>query len=171
MLPKRIHSRSLTQLLGCVVPHIELNWECTTGTQGWKLSSATRYALGLALLLSLHGDAQNSRFSDPFGSRGRQASADSQSSQSDRDYVEEERRLRALNAERHRSMVSDTNKLLKLAQDFDVLVKKNDTASFDSEELAKLAEIEKLAHKVKEKMSTSVRGNTDIPPIRFPQIQ
>ncbi len=68
-------------------------------------------------------------------------------------------------------MVSDTNKLLKLAQDFDLLVKKNDTASFDSEELAKLAEIEKLAHKVKEKMSTSVRGNTDIPPIRFPQIQ
>ena len=95
--------------------------------------------------------------------------ADSQSQFSDRVPVDEEKRLRALNAERQRSLVSDTNKLLKLAQELDGEVKGTNPDSLNMEELTKVAEIEKLAHKVKEKMSTSVRGMTDFQPLLLPQ--
>jgi len=77
--------------------------------------------------------------------------------------------LRALNAERRRSLVADTNKLLKLAQELDAEVKSTSGDSLNSAELTKVAEIEKVAHKVKEKMSTSVRGTTDVQPLLFLQ--
>lgn len=77
--------------------------------------------------------------------------------------------MRALNAERQRSLVADANKLLKLAQELDAEVKSTSGDSLNSAELTKVAEIEKLAHKVKEKMSTSVRGTTDVQPLLFLQ--
>ena len=90
----------------------------------------------------------------------------------DTDPVMEEKRLKALNAERHKSLVSDTNKLLKLARELDEEVNHADPGALDQAQLIQVAEIEKLAHKVKEKMSTSVRGTTDsqsspyYPPVR-----
>ncbi len=67
-----------------------------------------------------------------------------------------ERRMRALNMERQKEMVSDTNKLLRLARELnaEVAVQKPDTLT--SEQLHKVAEIEKLAHSIKERMTSGV---------------
>ena len=76
-----------------------------------------------------------------------------------------ERRIRALNNERQKEMVTDTNKLLKLAQDLndEIAAKNAGTLTFD--QLRKIAEIEKLAHSVKEKMAMrSRRADADRAP-------
>jgi len=72
--------------------------------------------------------------------------------------AEEERILRMANAERQKSLVNDANKLLKLARELDSEVGAGQAGALTAAQLRKVAEIEKLAHNVKEKMSTSVRG-------------
>jgi hypothetical protein len=71
---------------------------------------------------------------------------------------EEEKRLRALNAERQKSMVSDANKLLRLVKELNDEIARSSPDSLSAEQLRRVAEIEKLARSVKEKMSNSVRG-------------
>ena len=66
-----------------------------------------------------------------------------------------EKRLRALNADRHKAVVSDTDKLLKLARQLDAEIASNTTEELTAEELRKVGEIEKLAHNVKAKMAQS----------------
>jgi hypothetical protein len=70
----------------------------------------------------------------------------------------EARRLRAMNIDRQKSMVSDTNKLVKLARQLDAEVASNPTDALTPEQLHKVAEIEKLAHNVKTKMAQSFEG-------------
>jgi hypothetical protein len=65
--------------------------------------------------------------------------------------------LRALNAERQKSMVSDTDKLLKLAKELNTDVDSN-PEQLTQVELRKLADIERLARNVKQKMSVSFAG-------------
>jgi hypothetical protein len=67
-----------------------------------------------------------------------------------------ERRLRALNSERQKQMVADTNKLLKLAKELNEEVASANEESFTPEQLRKIAEIEKLARNVRERMTTAV---------------
>jgi hypothetical protein len=74
------------------------------------------------------------------------------------DSGEGEDRLRWLNKERQKAIVSDTNKLLKLAGELSAEVQKSKDASLTPEQVRKWAEVEKLAHSVKDKMSYSVRG-------------
>jgi hypothetical protein len=69
-----------------------------------------------------------------------------------------ERRLRALNAERQKSLVADTQKLLKLARELNTELQNSDGAALTPAQGGKMAEIEKLAHHVKQKMSESVAG-------------
>ena len=69
-----------------------------------------------------------------------------------------EKRLHALNADRHKSMVSDTDKLLKLARQLDAEIASNPPDELTPEELHKVGEIEKLAHNVKAKMAQSFGG-------------
>jgi hypothetical protein len=64
-----------------------------------------------------------------------------------------ERRMRALNAERQRQMVSDTDKLLKLAKELNSEVATTSSDSFTPDQLHKIAEIEKLARSVRERMT------------------
>jgi hypothetical protein len=66
-----------------------------------------------------------------------------------------EKRVRSLNMERHKSVVSDTEKLLKLARQLDAEIASNSSDELTPEELRKVAEIEKLAHNVKAKMAQS----------------
>src|SRR4051794_34189525 len=65
------------------------------------------------------------------------------------DPLTEAKRMRALNADRHRSMVSDTEKLVKLARQLDAEIASNPTDGLTPEEAQKLQAIEKLAHNVK----------------------
>ena len=75
-----------------------------------------------------------------------------------RESEEFERRLRMLNADRQKTMVSDADKLLKLAGQLNVEVSTANQGELTPAQLKKISEIEKLARKVREKMSTSVRG-------------
>ena len=80
------------------------------------------------------------------------------------DALFEAKRMRALNADRHRSMVSDTEKLVKLARQLDVEIASNPTDRLTPEELQKVAAIEKLARNVKMKMAQSFGGGPDLKP-------
>lgn len=128
-------------------------------------------ALWLVLMLALPAGAQNG----PGGMRtpiqqppGRHL-GDVTDDNGIGDNVDEEKRLRALNAERQRSMVSDTNKLLRLADELNAEVSKANSESLTRAQLHKVGEIEKLARGVKEKMSTSVKPMYQQPPL--PPIQ
>lgn len=70
----------------------------------------------------------------------------------------QQKQLRALNKDRQKSLISDTNKLLKLATQLDMQVKADNPQSLTPFQLRQLAEIEKLAHSVKDKMSNSNYG-------------
>jgi hypothetical protein len=70
----------------------------------------------------------------------------------------EQKRLRAINADRQKSMAADTEKLLKLARALNDEVEKSHPDSLTPSQLRTVAEIEKLAHSVKEKMSYSYMG-------------
>lgn len=76
----------------------------------------------------------------------------------------------ALNRERQKAIVSDTDKLLKLAGEFDLEVKNSDSEALTPAEERKLAMIEKLAKNVKDKMSYSPPAASEEPlfPIRPP---
>ncbi|HMG85300.1 MAG TPA: hypothetical protein VK574_06130 [Terracidiphilus sp.] len=79
-----------------------------------------------------------------------------------------EKRLRAMNVERHKSVVSDTDKLLKLARQLDAEIASNSTDELTDQELHKVAEIEKLAHNVKAKMAQSFGDSPGFRPAPIP---
>jgi hypothetical protein len=81
-----------------------------------------------------------------------------------------ERRIRALNIERQKQIVADTDKLLKLARELNEEVAKANTGTLTLDELHKIADIEKLARNVRQRMTESV-GEPQInmlPPIPYP---
>jgi hypothetical protein len=79
-----------------------------------------------------------------------------------------EKRLRAMNADRQKSMVSDADKLVKLARQLDAEIASNPTDELTTEELRKVAEIEKLAHNVKSKMAQSFGLGPQVRPSLVP---
>ena len=84
---------------------------------------------------------QNSPFNDPYNNP-----------------TEVEKRLRMINAERQKAMVSDTDKLVRLATELNEDIAKSNSGQLSAAQLRKVAEIEKLAHSVRDKMLMSVRG-------------
>ena len=81
---------------------------------------------------------------------------------SDAQSIEYEKRLRRLNADRQKSLVADTARLLRLAQKLNDEFAASPGYSTPAQ-LREFAEIEKLAHSVKSKMSTSVRELSPFP--------
>jgi len=69
--------------------------------------------------------------------------------------IDADKQMRRLNDDRHKTIVSDTNKLLKLTRELDAEIAANNSDTLTSEELHKLAAIEKLAHSVRQKMVLS----------------
>lgn len=72
-----------------------------------------------------------------------------------------EKRLQMLNAAQHQSMVADTDKLLKLVTDLNSQINSSNSSSLTPEQLRMVADIEKLAHSVRDKMRMSVRSAMD----------
>jgi len=72
-----------------------------------------------------------------------------------------EKRLKMINAAQHKSMVADTDRLLKLVADLNTQVNSNNSNQLTPDQLRTMAEIEKLAHSVKDKMRMSVRSALD----------
>lgn len=133
---------------------------------GRRYSHAARRAFWLAVALVLPSGAQNVPpphivLPQPIGQRA----GDSLEGVGPGDPAEQEERLRALNGERQKSLISDTNKLLKLATQFEMEIKGADSSSLTPPQMHQLAEIEKLARNVKEKMSYSVRAPSFAPPV------
>jgi hypothetical protein len=127
-------------------------------SSGRPTSHTLRQALWLAAVLALPGGAQNipqprGPLQQPIGQKVG-GSLDDMSG----DFSQQEERLRALNRERQKSLVSDTNKLLKLATELDMEVKNESLDALTPSEMHKLASIEKLAHNVKDKMTYSVNA-------------
>jgi hypothetical protein len=117
-------------------------------------------SLGLVLVLArataaqMGSTGQHGPFSPPTGQRAGGGLDDAGNG----DPTEAARRMRALNTMRQKALVSDTDKLLKLANELNAEISAN-PETLSPEQLRKLATIEKLAHSVKEKMTTPVAGN------------
>lgn len=82
----------------------------------------------------------------------------------DADPVMTERRFLALNIERQKQIVSDTDKLLKLAKELNAEVAAQNSGTLTADEMHKIAEIEKLARNVRQRMTDGV----GVPPALMP---
>jgi hypothetical protein len=69
-----------------------------------------------------------------------------------------EKRIQQFNAAQHKALVSDTDRLLKLVSELNAEIGSSNPSALSAEQLRKVAEIEKLAHSVKDKMSQPVKG-------------
>jgi len=67
-----------------------------------------------------------------------------------------ERRMKLMNNERRKSLVSDSDKLFKLATELNNEIGHSNSGSFTPDQLRKVAEIEKLARNVRDKMTMTV---------------
>jgi len=76
----------------------------------------------------------------------------------ERDPAFAARQLRALNVDRQKALVTDTDRLLKLARELNTEMETGNPGALTQVELRKLAEIEKLARNVKQRMSISFVG-------------
>jgi hypothetical protein len=74
------------------------------------------------------------------------------------------RRMRLLNAARQKAMVSDADKLLALARELNGGMTAGGKSVAPADRMRMIAEIEKLAHSVKEKMSYVYSGNVEASP-------
>ena len=78
------------------------------------------------------------------------------------------RQFLLLNVQRQKTMVSDADKLLKLATELKAEIDAGDSASLSPEQLRKISEIEKLARSVKQKMSITVGVGPQLHDTFFP---
>ena len=159
--------RVRNQLASCSVLHDEARPTAWSFSVHRPSARTARFGLGLALMLALPLGAQvDSALMQSTLSAGTwQYGIDGVDNNN---HIGDQKRLRALNAERQKSMVKDADKLLKLARELDEDVNRPTNASFDQAEYSKVAEIEKLAHKVKDKMSSPVQAPENTPWINSP---
>jgi hypothetical protein len=78
------------------------------------------------------------------------------------------RQVQLLNVQRQKMMVSDADKLLKLATELKLEIDAGDSVSLSPEQLRKISEIEKLARSVKQKMSITIGGGPQVHDAFFP---
>ena len=126
-------------------------------TQARRRRSVLRLALGVALVLGIPVAGRPSYPQFPSNNSGRasQHNPDSTGPFGDESNSPDKKRMRMLNAERQKALISDTEKLLKLAKELNDEVAESDSTSLSDAQLRKVAEIGKLAHSVREKMSYS----------------
>jgi len=115
-------------------------------------------AVALALGIPVAGLPGNPQFSSSNNGKVGQHYPDATGQYGDDSNSPDKKRIRLLNAERQKALISDTEKLLKLAKELNDEVAGSDSTSLSDAQLRKVAEIGKLAHSVKEKMSYSVGG-------------
>lgn len=70
----------------------------------------------------------------------------------------QQRRLHLLSVSLHKSIVSDTDKLLKLVTELNAEISSTNPTSLTREQIRKIAAIEKLARNVKDQMRTPVQA-------------
>jgi hypothetical protein len=129
------------------------------------MGSRALYLLGLALLLTFALPAR-AQIEDQNPSRDFKYQITKLDEQEKawgtlpkRDLNQLEMRLHSFNAVRQQTLVSDTNKLLKLAHELDDEIGRTKPESLTQDQLRKIAKIEKLAHSVKENMARTIQGS------------
>ncbi len=132
----------------------------------WLVHAGMALALLLALMAAPRVSAQNSSYSHPTFQQpiGQPGLAASPATGDDSNPQMQAKRFELLNANRQKSMVSDTDKLVKLAAKLNAEINGAHPVRLTEEQLRMVAEIEKLAHSVREKMSTPVRGTPGMAP-------
>ena len=136
----------------------------------WMPSAIWGFALAMGLVI-LPGLVARSQSGPPHDIINRPTPMPTDPSSADNyDPTMMERRLNALNRERQKEMISDTNKLLRLAMELNDEIAANNTGTLTWDQLHKMAEIEKLARNVKEKMADGVgqMGPNPDTPIAMP---
>jgi hypothetical protein len=119
-----------------------------------------RLALGMFLVLPVAAQIPGTPSGYP-GSPGGHVGHQQQDSDSGMDVRIEARRIAALNLIRQKSMVSDAQRILRLAQELNDDANASTSALTPAERLRKAAEIEHLAKGVKEKMTYAVGAPPD----------
>ena len=122
---------------------------------------ATRAALGLALVLGIPVAGQSPFQQFPSSNSGRlpqQYPPDTNAPFGQDSNSPERKRVQLLNSERQKALVSDTEKLLKLAKELNDDIAASTSGAMSENDVRKVTEIGKLAKNVKEKMSYSVIG-------------
>ena len=138
----------------------------------FNVSLSLPSAMGLAILLSLTviPAARSQSTGSTSGSNGSQSTSSSGAPEhpehprfepapgddDSSDPVTSERRVRALNMVRQKLLVQDTNKLFRLAKELNQEVATTNPSAWTPDQLHKIAEIEKLAHSVRERMAMAV---------------
>lgn len=121
----------------------------------------------LLALLAVSGAfaQQGPQFGGPPFSQGQMQDPMSPTFPGDNGNLEmQTKRLEALNALRQKSLVSDTNKLVKIAAQLNAEINGAHPHSLTPEQYRMVAEIEKLAHSIREKMVTPVNGIPQMAP-------
>jgi hypothetical protein len=119
-----------------------------------------RVALRVVLLLGIEAAGLKPFAQFPSNNNGRfgQQLPDPSGQYGQESNSPEKRRIQMLNAQRQKSLVSDAEKLLKLAKQLNDEVSENESSGLSSDQLHKVEEIGKLARSVKSKMSFTVGG-------------
>lgn len=130
---------------------------------GWRFLLPAFCALAAMAVCGAKGHAQSGSGAGASlgGLRGYSQQQDGSFPGDSGDAVESvnaERRLNALNEERQKSMASDAGKLLQLVTELNEEIARSNSGELTPEQLHMVAEIEKLAHNVRDKMATSLRG-------------
>ena len=124
--------------------------------------SGLRAALGLLLLLGIPVAGQSPQFPSSITNRMGQHNSDSNIPFGQDANSPDQKRLRLLNAERQKQLISDTQKLLRLARELNEEVAESGSTSMSDGQLRKVAEIGKLARSVKERMRYSMGAYPDV---------
>jgi hypothetical protein len=123
------------------------------GASRIKVLSLFLLVLLLGLVFDLRGGGQNTVQSEILT---QMSNFDSFPSDDQPLSPEEEKRIAARNVDRQKRMVADAEKLLTLATELNDEVKCANTGILTPQQARKVNEMEKLAHSVKEKMSSPV---------------
>jgi hypothetical protein len=131
-------------------------------TQIWQRAGQSKKLLRgsflMLLLLALFASTAEPAGQQPIPNQMNQQSRSPYDGFGAHDPVLAARQMRALNADRQKSLVSETQKLLKLAQELNSEIETSNQDVLTQVQLRKIADIEKLARNVKQKMSISFVG-------------
>lgn len=133
---------------------------CSRSEFSWRTVGVASRTVGLVLgLLTVWycGGQQRSSIPQPVTTTENAGSLVSDWTDFGGPYLRQ-KRMQQLNAAQHKALVSDTDKLLKLASELNAEIGNGNASSLSLDQLRKVAEIEKLAHSVKDKMSQPVKG-------------
>ncbi len=141
--------------------------------RNWRARVHPTAILGLGVLALMCGSAVRSQFGagNPFGKPERTQHDfphAAVSNEAEKDQVITEQRRIAVNVQRQKQLVANSDRLLKLVRELNDEVAATGSRSLTADQLEKLNEIEKLARSVKEGMLD--RADSPAPSVSGPPI-